>query len=297
MGSCAAPSAKGDDKFITTDYLQQCQKKYLALPHLLQGKEKGIVNLKNLAGGGIVCGLNADLTGICNDTIIGIFINDTSEDIQPNPDLLAQTDQLALVEIDAVRIESIIAPYRENGEGIKMMDAIEKLLFVSEEAKKWIYHPMMKKVKHHTLHQYRRELSTSGNQILALIPHELPISMNALPSSPAQQWHHLRATINLLCRLSRSDIPQGSIAFEELVYYIPRLLEASESINVAAYERWYDFYIRKKGEGVLNEAEIEFLSFIVKIINWNLSIHNLPTFDSKQAFRDWFLLNDPNKSL
>ncbi|MDH8147588.1 hypothetical protein QIG09_26030, partial [Klebsiella pneumoniae] len=69
------------------------------------------------------------------------------------------------------------------------------------------------------------------------------------------------------------------------------------SINVAAYERWYDFYIRKKGEGVLNEAKIEFLSFIVKIINWNLSIHNLPTFDSKQAFRDWFLLNDPNKSL
>ncbi|EBF9373531.1 hypothetical protein CYO74_004478 [Salmonella enterica subsp. enterica serovar Berta] len=28
MGSCAAPSAKGDDKFITTDYLQQCPKTY-----------------------------------------------------------------------------------------------------------------------------------------------------------------------------------------------------------------------------------------------------------------------------
>ncbi|BBE58736.1 hypothetical protein TRKP33_p0178 (plasmid) [Klebsiella pneumoniae] len=27
------------------------------------GKEKGIVNLKNLAGGGIVCGLNADSQG------------------------------------------------------------------------------------------------------------------------------------------------------------------------------------------------------------------------------------------
>ncbi|MCY4938445.1 hypothetical protein OV067_26125, partial [Salmonella enterica subsp. enterica serovar 1,4,[5],12:i:-] len=27
MGSCAAPSAKGDDKFITTDYLQQCLNK------------------------------------------------------------------------------------------------------------------------------------------------------------------------------------------------------------------------------------------------------------------------------
>ncbi|WP_458294755.1 hypothetical protein [Enterobacter kobei] len=28
MGSCAAPSAKGDDKFITTDYLQQCPAGY-----------------------------------------------------------------------------------------------------------------------------------------------------------------------------------------------------------------------------------------------------------------------------
>ncbi|AXQ32225.1 hypothetical protein DVF84_25725 [Salmonella enterica subsp. enterica serovar Typhimurium] len=27
MGSCAAPSAKGDDKFITTDYLQQCHRR------------------------------------------------------------------------------------------------------------------------------------------------------------------------------------------------------------------------------------------------------------------------------
>ncbi|RZV23542.1 hypothetical protein EDL82_14590 [Acinetobacter baumannii] len=29
MGSCAAPSAKGDDKFITTDYLQQCPNFYI----------------------------------------------------------------------------------------------------------------------------------------------------------------------------------------------------------------------------------------------------------------------------
>ncbi len=32
MGSCAAPSAKGDDKFITTDYLQQC-------PYYYNGEE------------------------------------------------------------------------------------------------------------------------------------------------------------------------------------------------------------------------------------------------------------------
>ncbi|MGF4099465.1 replication initiation protein, partial [Klebsiella pneumoniae] len=31
MGSCAAPSAKGDDKFITTDYLQQCLRLYESL--------------------------------------------------------------------------------------------------------------------------------------------------------------------------------------------------------------------------------------------------------------------------
>ncbi|RSC79797.1 hypothetical protein EGS88_01025 [Escherichia coli] len=29
MGSCAAPSAKGDDKFITTDYLQQCHRQQI----------------------------------------------------------------------------------------------------------------------------------------------------------------------------------------------------------------------------------------------------------------------------
>ncbi|ECS6082840.1 hypothetical protein BTT35_24860 [Salmonella enterica subsp. enterica serovar Kentucky] len=32
MGSCAAPSAKGDDKFITTDYLQQCLNYYGLFP-------------------------------------------------------------------------------------------------------------------------------------------------------------------------------------------------------------------------------------------------------------------------
>ncbi|EEF3101178.1 DUF2770 domain-containing protein [Salmonella enterica subsp. enterica serovar Enteritidis] len=31
MGSCAAPSAKGDDKFITTDYLQQCLREHFML--------------------------------------------------------------------------------------------------------------------------------------------------------------------------------------------------------------------------------------------------------------------------
>ncbi|WP_283666659.1 hypothetical protein [Escherichia coli] len=44
MGSCAAPSAKGDDKFITTDYLQQCQPKRIgglaAMPTIIPTMEK-----------------------------------------------------------------------------------------------------------------------------------------------------------------------------------------------------------------------------------------------------------------
>ncbi|AXH26523.1 hypothetical protein A5895_26430 (plasmid) [Salmonella enterica subsp. enterica] len=39
MGSCAAPSAKGDDKFITTDYLQQCPFDHLDLVSLLFGRK------------------------------------------------------------------------------------------------------------------------------------------------------------------------------------------------------------------------------------------------------------------
>nr|WP_268920657.1 hypothetical protein [Salmonella enterica] len=35
MGSCAAPSAKGDDKFITTDYLQQCPWKCSSADYLM----------------------------------------------------------------------------------------------------------------------------------------------------------------------------------------------------------------------------------------------------------------------
>ena len=44
MGSCAAPSAKGDDKFITTDYLQQCQKKDLETGKSVDDKTTVIYN-------------------------------------------------------------------------------------------------------------------------------------------------------------------------------------------------------------------------------------------------------------
>ncbi|EGE2157747.1 resolvase, partial [Shigella sonnei] len=45
MGSCAAPSAKGDDKFITTDYLQQCPTDREGLDLLRMKVEEGDVIL------------------------------------------------------------------------------------------------------------------------------------------------------------------------------------------------------------------------------------------------------------
>ncbi|EHC3059321.1 hypothetical protein JTQ60_004001 [Salmonella enterica] len=43
MGSCAAPSAKGDDKFITTDYLQQCHAEYvISMQHDRSGLHPGL---------------------------------------------------------------------------------------------------------------------------------------------------------------------------------------------------------------------------------------------------------------
>ncbi|WIF93784.1 replication initiation protein [Escherichia coli] len=44
MGSCAAPSAKGDDKFITTDYLQQCRLNDRFL--LPESQQKNLAELK-----------------------------------------------------------------------------------------------------------------------------------------------------------------------------------------------------------------------------------------------------------
>ncbi|HIB7081231.1 TPA: hypothetical protein ACWXN0_003520 [Escherichia coli] len=42
MGSCAAPSVKGDDKFITTDYLQQCPPSRLTF-----SRSNGLLKINN----------------------------------------------------------------------------------------------------------------------------------------------------------------------------------------------------------------------------------------------------------
>ncbi|ECE9127887.1 hypothetical protein EWK47_24230 [Salmonella enterica subsp. enterica] len=53
MGSCAAPSAKGDDKFITTDYLQQCQVNAIVSKLIQENQLKAYDDdvLKNLLNG------------------------------------------------------------------------------------------------------------------------------------------------------------------------------------------------------------------------------------------------------
>ncbi|EBL4870948.1 hypothetical protein FEE88_21970 [Salmonella enterica subsp. enterica serovar Montevideo] len=79
MGSCAAPSAKGDDKFITTDYLQQCplEKRsgseenalaMLAMTAFTLMTRRGICEMQNVAPDGK--GIRLELIGFRgNETI------------------------------------------------------------------------------------------------------------------------------------------------------------------------------------------------------------------------------------
>ncbi|BEA70662.1 hypothetical protein VEE34_45430 (plasmid) [Escherichia coli] len=62
MGSCAAPSAKGDDKFITTDYLQQC-------PYTVSqpGTHQKIIDM---AMNGVGCRASARIMGVGLNTIL-----------------------------------------------------------------------------------------------------------------------------------------------------------------------------------------------------------------------------------
>ncbi|AQV87246.1 hypothetical protein D9N32_01210 (plasmid) [Escherichia coli] len=60
MGSCAAPSAKGDDKFITTDYLQQCPEKQLCR-HLCSGKQAGQNSLGPNGTTANLCSITAEI--------------------------------------------------------------------------------------------------------------------------------------------------------------------------------------------------------------------------------------------
>ncbi|MFK5783900.1 H-NS histone family protein [Escherichia coli] len=48
MGSCAAPSAKGDDKFITSDYLQQCRQEESSKAAELQARQEKLDALRKL---------------------------------------------------------------------------------------------------------------------------------------------------------------------------------------------------------------------------------------------------------
>ncbi|PHU68919.1 hypothetical protein [Shigella boydii] len=77
MGSCAAPSAKGDDKFITTDYLQQCPLNYVWNEVVLNLREKVVVYGLDMffdaaVGGGRreLYSTEEDLSGLKDNTLI-----------------------------------------------------------------------------------------------------------------------------------------------------------------------------------------------------------------------------------
>ncbi len=74
MGSCAAPSAKGDDKFITTDYLQQCHLSYANMERVCLEKCELFENRwigTNLAGASLK---ESDLSrGVFSEDVWGQF--------------------------------------------------------------------------------------------------------------------------------------------------------------------------------------------------------------------------------
>ncbi|HAM9528331.1 TPA: IS1 family transposase [Escherichia coli] len=86
MGSCAAPSAKGDDKFITTDYLQQCQFTYTASQ---PGTHQKIIDM---AMNGVGCRATARIMGVGLNTILRHFKKlrpqSVTSRIQPGSDVI-----------------------------------------------------------------------------------------------------------------------------------------------------------------------------------------------------------------
>ncbi|MCR2143928.1 hypothetical protein NSX61_25250, partial [Salmonella enterica] len=56
MGSCAAPSAKGDDKFITTDYLQQCPSGWYKIATVVMPQATSTAVIKLYGGAGFNAG-------------------------------------------------------------------------------------------------------------------------------------------------------------------------------------------------------------------------------------------------
>src|SRR5574344_1981350 len=97
MGSCAAPSAKGDDKFITTDYLQQCRLQRLAAAHRPKLFITNTV-VHNPTGVGLSLPVAYDVLRLAEQHDFFILEHHTYADFAPPPPMrLATLDRLRRV--------------------------------------------------------------------------------------------------------------------------------------------------------------------------------------------------------
>jgi DNA invertase Pin-like site-specific DNA recombinase len=82
MGSCAAPSAKGDDKFITTDYLQQCHMALLGYARVSTSHQKLTAQITELKS-----------IGVRNDRIFTDMMSGATDEREGLQRLLARAEK------------------------------------------------------------------------------------------------------------------------------------------------------------------------------------------------------------
>ncbi|WP_369776210.1 YjeJ family protein [Klebsiella pneumoniae] len=148
MGSCAAPSAKGDDKFITTDYLQQCQQYYLQAPILLDLllilQNRLLVTYKRLHEQGET--YKEELIAYNESLIANIPAVEMAEIQQPNPErrimsitlkpgetestliLVLQNEQICTLCIEDRQVEALLAGVQQ---ALKTINDQEVLKYLS----------------------------------------------------------------------------------------------------------------------------------------------------------------------
>ncbi|WP_256095272.1 flagellar biosynthesis protein [Klebsiella pneumoniae] len=113
MGSCAAPSAKGDDKFITTDYLQQCQLGSTSPAVLLDNAER----LDKLVNGSALT--EPDRAGVNLDTWRGMMAK--NDEVRQNLiPLSKQYQTLAAAQADIANIPEGSTTYYRSPDDIAL---------------------------------------------------------------------------------------------------------------------------------------------------------------------------------
>nr|WP_281516163.1 dihydrofolate reductase [Escherichia coli] len=109
MGSCAAPSAKGDDKFITTDYLQQCQANYRATGCVVVSTLSHAIALASELGNELYVAGGAEIYTLALPHAHGVFLSEVHQTFEGD----AFFPMLNETEFELVSTETIqaVIPY------------------------------------------------------------------------------------------------------------------------------------------------------------------------------------------